>query len=110
MPIALRGSSADEVHVARAFVGAEALRNEAQQGLASSACARTRHDEGRDALAEVVVWDPHDGDLSHRRVLEQARLDLPGADAIAPGLDQVGAPATKIRIAPSSVRVAKSPV
>ena len=42
-------------------------------------------------LAEVIVGNPDDSHFSDRWVLQQAGLDLPGANPVPTGLDQIGA-------------------
>ena len=75
------------------FVRAQVFGDEAHERVRILHLAGTKDDEGRDALPEIIVWDPHDRDLSDRRVLEQRSFDLSRTDAVSARFDQIGASA-----------------
>ena len=62
--------------------------------------ASRRHDEGHDPLPQVVVRPPDHRRLGDAGVLQQRVLDLPRADLVAAGLDQVGGAAPDQRERP----------
>ena len=65
-------------------------RRRAVHGPARAARLSVEHHPGDDPLAEIVVGLAGHGGVGDRRVLAQRRLDLPGADLVAAGLDQIG--------------------
>jgi hypothetical protein len=56
-------------------------------------CFRRQHDIGLDQRAALAVGLGHHGRVGHGRVLDQAVLDLAGADAVARRLEHIVGPA-----------------
>src|SRR3954452_20237465 len=79
----------EEAHLARALVGRELAGDVVDQRLLVGRVV-LRYHPGDDLLAEVGVLLAGDGCLLDGGVVEQRDLDLPGADLVAAGLDQVG--------------------
>ena len=77
----------DHADLARALVHRQRRRHVVDR--ARRCVDLVAHHEGDDALAEVVVGHPHHRHLAHRRVVEQRRLHLAGADLEAARLDDV---------------------
>jgi hypothetical protein len=63
------------------------------QLLLSCPCARKQHHDRHHQLAPLVVGDPDDGRVRHRRMVEEHRLDLPGREVLAAPHDHVVEPA-----------------
>src|SRR5918999_1467639 len=84
------GQLVEVVDLAGALVGRELAGHVVDQLALRRALVAVGDDPGDDPLAEVRVGRAGDGRLEHAGVLEQRDLDLPRADLVAAGLDQVG--------------------
>ena len=89
LPVGLRGSSSRKTHLTRCLVAGEVLPHVVLGVVLGQGRARLEHEEGLQALAELLVVDADDGDLADGGVLLEELLDLPREDVLATGDDHL---------------------
>ena len=80
----------DEVHLARPFVGCQALRRIGEERFDVGRRHAVGNDPGADDLTPLLRRRAGDGHLGHRRMPEKDVLDFGGVDVVATGDDELG--------------------